>query len=179
LKHIGVWKLTPLSKGFYKLQFSYPSDIRKIWSLGTLIYNQVCFVLIKWSTVHSPHTRKQTNAHIWIHLTNLPQEYWERGYWMKSHQRYVLRSRLMRPQKTKPLDIRHIFWWISIFLSVFFKIFGYNVRILYFMLKYCMKKCHLFVKIHLSLSLSLYIYIYIYIYIWVKYVFGLNKITTF
>jgi len=50
--------------------------MRSVWSRGTLNLKPGLIRLFEWSKDFSARTQRQTHAHVWIRLLELPQEYW-------------------------------------------------------------------------------------------------------
>jgi hypothetical protein len=73
---IGPWKMTLLGKGYFEFYFSSYDNLRQVWSKGTLNLKSGLLRLFKWSKDFSARTQRQTHAHVWIRLLELPQEYW-------------------------------------------------------------------------------------------------------
>jgi len=73
--NIRPWKMTPLVKGYFEFSFASYDDLRTVWSKGTLNLKLGLLRLFEWSKDFSARTQRQTHAHVWIRLLELPQEY--------------------------------------------------------------------------------------------------------
>jgi len=71
-----VWKMVPLSKGYYDFHFDLADDLRKIWAAGTINLKSGLLRLSQWTKDFKYYSQKQTHVSLWIRLVELPQEYW-------------------------------------------------------------------------------------------------------
>jgi len=62
-KTSAAWKMVPPDKGYYDFHFDSADDLRKIWTTGTVKDFKYL-------------SQNQTHVLLWIHLVELPQEYW-------------------------------------------------------------------------------------------------------
>jgi hypothetical protein len=72
----GAWSMLSLGRGFYEFFFSNETDMRTVWAAGTMNLRPGVLRLFEWSKDFNMHTQRNTHAQVWIHLLELPQEYW-------------------------------------------------------------------------------------------------------
>jgi hypothetical protein len=69
---IANWDVRSIGKGFFEFDFSSQDDLRTICSAGAWNLKVGILRLSKWVPDFCPGVQKQTNAQVWIRLTNLP-----------------------------------------------------------------------------------------------------------
>jgi len=72
----GAWRMLSLGRGFYEFFFSNETDMRTVWSAGTMNLKPGLLRLFEWSKDFNMHTQRNTHAQVWVRLLELPQEYW-------------------------------------------------------------------------------------------------------
>lgn len=72
----GPWHLTSLGRGFYEFFFNTPDDMKTVWAAGTVSLKPGLLRLFEWKKDFNMHTQQQTHTQVWVHLWELPQEYW-------------------------------------------------------------------------------------------------------
>lgn len=65
-----------MGRGYYEFYFASETDIRSVWAKGTTILRPSVLRLFEWKKDFNMHKQKNTHAQVWIHLIELPQEYW-------------------------------------------------------------------------------------------------------
>ncbi|KAM7473079.1 hypothetical protein LguiA_011262 [Lonicera macranthoides] len=69
------WSPTPIGKGYYTIRFANAEDKQKVWSAGQVNLREGSFNLFQWSREFKPSQQKQTRAHVWARLYEVPEEY--------------------------------------------------------------------------------------------------------
>lgn len=75
-KRKNPWKISPIGKGHYCLQFANNGDLNTVWTAGPINLHPGSMKLSLWCKDFVPEKQKQTNAQAWVRLHNLPFEYW-------------------------------------------------------------------------------------------------------
>lgn len=75
-KPLGPWKMVPLGKGYYEFSFASPEDLRGVWVVGAWNVQLGLLRLSQWTPDFHVSQQKQTHVQVWIHILDLPQEYW-------------------------------------------------------------------------------------------------------
>jgi len=70
------WSLLSLGRGYYEFYFASEADMCFVWMKGTIILKPGVLCLFEWKKDFNMHKQKNTHAQVWIHLIELPQEYW-------------------------------------------------------------------------------------------------------
>ena len=65
-----------LGRGYYEFFFATEMDMRTVWATGTVNLKSGVLRLFEWSKDFNKHTQRNTHAHMWIRLLELPQECW-------------------------------------------------------------------------------------------------------
>lgn len=70
------WKMVPLGRGFYDFHFESVDDLKNIWAAGMVNLKPGLLRFSQWTKDFKLLAQKQTHVSLWIHLVELPQEYW-------------------------------------------------------------------------------------------------------
>lgn len=65
-----------LGKGYYEFSFTFVTDLRAVWAMGTINLKPGVLRLFEWTKDFNMHTQRNAHAQVWIRLMELPQEYW-------------------------------------------------------------------------------------------------------
>jgi hypothetical protein len=65
-----------LGRGYYKFFFATETDMRTVWARGTVNLKSGVLRLFEWAKDFNMYTQRNTHAHVWIRLLELPHEYW-------------------------------------------------------------------------------------------------------
>jgi len=71
-----IWSMLSLRKGYYKFFVASETYLCIVWAGGTVNLKLVVLRLFQWTKDFNMHTQRNTHAHVWIRLLELPQEYW-------------------------------------------------------------------------------------------------------
>jgi len=64
----GAWRMLSLGRGFYEFFFSNETNMRTVWSVGTMNLKPGLLRLFEWSKDFNMHTQRNTHAQVWILL---------------------------------------------------------------------------------------------------------------
>ena len=73
----GDWRLVPLGRGFFQMQFSSTEDKNRVWAAGSCLLSPGILRLQPWTPDFNPYRQKTTNTQLWVRFYDLSWEYWE------------------------------------------------------------------------------------------------------
>ena len=65
-----------LGNKYFEFSFTSEIDLRVVWARGTINLKSGVLRLFEWKKDFNMHKQRNTHAHVWIRLIELPQEYW-------------------------------------------------------------------------------------------------------
>lgn len=70
------WRLIPLGRGYFHLQFDSLEDRERVWAKGTWNIKPGIIRLQRWTPDLNPYRIRTSVAQLWIRIYELSLEYW-------------------------------------------------------------------------------------------------------